>query len=97
MKTKHPMQPVVMSDFGVARFKENRIVSHLLDVASRRGGCGMNELALMGFSDEDRMQFAQLIGYSVSGYGDLGYASKKSVAKANRRVEKLVRSMESEQ
>lgn len=86
---KHPMQPVVLDSHGVARFKENKIVSHLLDFATAHG-CGMNELALMDFSDEDHMQFAQLIGYSVSGYGDLGYASKKSVKKADRRVEKLV-------
>lgn len=92
---KHPMQPVVLDSRGVARFKENKIVSRVLEFATAHG-CGMNELARMDFSIEDRMQFAQLIGYSVSGYGDLGYASKKSVAKADRRVEKLLRSKENQ-
>jgi hypothetical protein len=34
----------------------------------------MNTLALMPFDDDDRRQFAQLIGYSVDGYLDLPYA-----------------------
>lgn len=37
----------------------------------------MNLLAAMEFTDEDRQQFAQLIGYSVSGYGELPYAADK--------------------
>jgi hypothetical protein len=32
-------------------------------------------LACLPFSDEDREQFAQLIGYSLGGFGDLSYAS----------------------
>lgn len=41
---RHPMQPIVFAEKGVIRFKENRIVSHLLDFATPLG-CGMNELA----------------------------------------------------
>jgi hypothetical protein len=37
------------------------------------------------------MQLAQLIGYSVSGYGDLSYASRKSVRLADEIAEKLIR------
>lgn len=71
--TNHPMQPIVMDPHGVVRFKANPIVRLLLDYASERG-LDLNKLAIMQFSDEDRSQLAQLIGYSVSGYGDLSYA-----------------------
>lgn len=83
---RHPMQPVVFDQHGVVRFKANAIVRYLLD----NGGIDMNHLALQNFSEEDEMQFAQLIGYSVSGYGDLSYASRRSVSTADRRVEKLL-------
>jgi hypothetical protein len=71
---KHPIQPVVADDQGVLRFKANAIVEHLLE-AGRRYGVDMNSIAAGRFSREDREQFAQLIGYSVSGFGDLSYAS----------------------
>jgi hypothetical protein len=80
------MQPVCWSD-DVVRFKQNAIVRFLLDA----GPFDMNQLALMTFSDEDREQFAQLIGYSVSGYGELSYVRDESVNKADRRAEKLIR------
>ena len=83
-----PMQPVVIAGDGVARFKQNPIVRHLLDFASPLG-CGLNDLGRMDFNDEDRMQLAQLIGYSVSGYGDLSYASKESVGRADALAEAL--------
>lgn len=76
-----PMQPIVVDKHSVPRFQENAIVSYLLDWASSRG-CSLNDLALLPFSDADREQFAQLIGYSVSGYGDLPYVSDDSYAKA---------------
>lgn len=66
----HPMQPVVMVD-GVERFKSNAIVRFLL----YKGPFDMNRIAMGVFSDDDRRQFAQLIGYSVCGYHDLGYAA----------------------
>jgi len=76
-----PMQPIVRID-GVARFKENQIVRWLLD----RGDENMNTIACMNFSDEDRTQFAQLIGYSVSGAGDLDYFDRDVLAKADEIV-----------
>lgn len=82
---KHPMQPIVVDDDGVARFKANAIVCFLLD----QGGFDMNDLARRFFSDEDREQFAQLIGYSVSGFGDLSYASRESIIEADAAVERL--------
>lgn len=85
----HPMQPIEFDGKGVVRFRENRIVRHLLDFAKPRG-CGLNEIARMEFSQDDRMQLAQLIGYSVSGYGDLGYASDESVETADRIADELI-------
>jgi len=71
--SKHPIQPV-LSVNNVLRFKENAIVSYLLD----NGGITLNDIAFLDFSDEDREQFAQLIGYSLSGFGDLYYTSNKT-------------------
>jgi len=76
---KHPMQPVVLDQDKVARFKKNKIVEFLLDA----GKFNMNDLAMMNFTKEDRSQFAQLIGYSVSGFGDLSYADKEHVKTAD--------------
>jgi len=75
METKHPMQPIDIFSNGIARFKENKIVSYLSEGRH-------NEIAAMDFSDEDRMQFAQLIGYSISGYGDLSYVTNESYDEA---------------
>ena len=60
---KHPMQNIIIDKKGIARFQENAMVVYLLN----KGGIDMNNLAMLDFSDEDRMQFAQLIGYSVCG------------------------------
>lgn len=69
---KNPIQPIIKDENGVLRFKKNSIVAFLIDWSTKRG-IGMNELALMGFSNDDRQQFAQLIGYSLSGYSELSY------------------------
>ncbi len=76
---KHPMQPIYLDAGGVARFKSNAIVRFLLD----SGNADMNKLALMNFSSEDRIQFAQLIGYSVSGFGELHYVPLRLARKAD--------------
>lgn len=68
---KHSMQPLIRDEQGVIRFQQNPIVRFLLDA----GPFDMNQLAAMPFADEDRAHFAQLIGYSVSGYGELSYVS----------------------
>ena len=72
--SRHPLQPIEIDDNGTARFKQNAIVRFLLDA----GPFDMNALAHMPFDAADREQFAQLIGYSVSGYGDLSYVSDES-------------------
>jgi len=70
---KHPIQPLELDENKVLRFKENKIVSFLLD----NGPYNMDYLARKEFSQGDREQFAQLIGYSHSGAGDLSYMSDK--------------------
>ncbi len=62
--TRHPMQPIELVD-GIARFKRNAIVDALVEFGQAHG-FGLNEIAARDFSAEDREQFAQLIGYSVS-------------------------------
>lgn len=65
----HPMQPIEDDGNDVVRFKGNAIVRHLLD----HGGINLNNLAVLPFPREEWVQFAQLIGYSVSGFSELSY------------------------
>ncbi|WP_343446508.1 hypothetical protein [Enterobacter hormaechei] len=74
---KLPMQPLVIDAHGTLRFKKNLIVRKLLDYATEHG-YGLNEMAREEFDAEDRMQLAQLIGYSLSGYGTLSYVTDES-------------------
>ena len=76
---QHPIQPLEKDPNGVLRFKENKIVRFLLD----NGGYDMNQIATMSFSKEDREQFAQLIGYSLCGFGDLSYVSDETYERAS--------------
>lgn len=69
---KNPIQPLKKDSNGVLRFKGNAIVEHLLEVGQKHG-CGLNEIACMDFTADDRQQFAQLINYSLSGYSELSY------------------------
>jgi len=80
---KHPIQPLYKSDSGILRFKLNKIVRFILD----NGGFDMNKLAMMDFSREDREQFAQLIGYSLSGFGELDYVSNETYEAAHLMAE----------
>lgn len=69
---KHPIQPLLKDEHGTLRFKRNAIVDHLLHVGMNHGH-DLNMIATMNFTTEDRQQFAQLIGYSLSGYSELSY------------------------
>ena len=71
---KHPIQPLRLDEYGVLRYKENKIVSKILAYAKERG-YSLNDIACDDFDQNDREQFAQLIGYSHSGAGDLSYMS----------------------
>lgn len=82
-KVELPMQPIIRDSDGVLRFKENSLVRYLLDWATQRG-CGLNELAIVPASQEDREQLMQLIGYSLSGYGELSFVSDESYERADK-------------
>ncbi len=86
---KHPMQPIEWDDEGVIRFKRNVIVRFLLDWASERG-MDLNGLQLVPASSDDWTQFMQLIGYSVSGAGDVPGFSRTVLAKADVEVALMV-------
>lgn len=88
-EAKNPMQPVGLDVHNIARFKSNKIVRFLQEWAASRG-MDLNTLAKMDFSDDDWTQFAQLIGYSVSGFGDLSYADPAIVEKADGLVEQII-------
>ena len=77
---KNPIQPLERDKDGVVRFRENKIVRKLLD----DGSFTMNDIALWDVSRDDRMQFAQLIGYSLSGFGDLSYADSETYDAADK-------------
>lgn len=84
------MQDIVLDEYGTPRFRENRIVKYLLTY----GPFDMNDFGEMFGGDEeyreDEEQFAQLIGYSVSGFGDLPYASEDIVNEADALAEELL-------
>lgn len=79
MSIHHPIQPLSNED-GVLRFKKNSIVVFLLN----NGGFDLHKLAMMDFSKEDREQFVQLIGYSLSGFGELSYVSDETYSAAEQ-------------
>lgn len=70
--TPHIQQQIVEVEGGILRFRKNKIIEILLQGVESKGG--MNYIAQLDVPDEDRAQFAQLIGYSVSGYQTLSYA-----------------------
>lgn len=88
MPTEFPMQPLVTDEDGVVRFKQNRIVQYLLD----SGHVDLNALArhvAHGLFDPwEWEQLNQLIGYSVSGFGD-GNHRPETVQEADAAVEQL--------
>lgn len=83
---KKPLQPIYIDEYGTTRFEENEIVRRLLD----EGPFDMNDIAMWDVSREDAEQFAQLIGYSVSGFGDLSYTDRVTVETADEIVNNLV-------
>ena len=83
-KLAHPIQPLYL-DGGQVWFKENPIVRFLLEA----GPYDMNKLAAMPFDNEDREQFAQLIGYNTSGFSELSYVSNQTYTKVQQMEEVL--------
>lgn len=76
MTTSYTPQPLVW-DNDVIRFRQNKIVRYLLDA----GPFDLSDLGLMPFDREDREQFAQLIGYSAGGFGELDYTTDEVASK----------------
>jgi hypothetical protein len=64
-----PIQPIITDKDGRPRFKKNTLVDYLLE----KGGINLNDLCDVSCPPDERQQFAQLIGYSLSGYGELSY------------------------
>lgn len=87
-----PIQPLYIDQHGTVRFVSNRIVQELLDHSSRHG-YDMNEIARQAgnglFSAAEQMQFAQLIGYSMHGWGTLSYVTDEAYAVAEEAYDKL--------
>jgi hypothetical protein len=48
-----------------------------------QGKLDLGKLSMIDFPQEDMEQFAQLMGYSVSGYHELSYVSDESAAEAS--------------
>lgn len=84
-KNPQPVQPVERDEKDVIRFRKNEIVWYLLE----NGPFDMNYLARQGFSGADKEQFAQLVGYSVSGFGSLSYVSDDTYEQAVEKVEEM--------
>lgn len=80
------MQPVIEDEYGALRFKQNKIVDDLLEFSQPRG-FGLNQMSGKNYSNEDRQQFAQLLGYSVSGYGNLSYVDDVAYTAARAAAE----------
>ncbi len=83
------MQPVVVAADGVIRFKQNQIIRDMLDLCEKHG-LGLNEIAMRDYEKDDRSQLMQLIGYSVSAYGNLSCSRAKHVMRADEKAETLV-------
>lgn len=85
------MQPIYLAKDKVMRFKENKIIVHLFE----SGKLDLNAIACMDFPKEDRIQLAQLLGYSVSGFGDLSYVPLKLARECDAIAESLFSGEES--
>lgn len=82
--SRRPIQPIEVDKNGDLRFVENKIVNKLLELV---GEGVLNEMATWDVSDEDRMQFAMLIGYSLGGFAELCYTSDEVYSAARAMAE----------
>ena len=84
---KHPMQKVYKDEHNVYRFRGNDIIQWLFN----SGKLDLNEIAQLRFDNEDRQQLAQLLGYSISGYGELdSYVDDAAYSRAIMVQEKAI-------
>ena len=79
------MQPVMIDQDGIVRFKQNRIVRQLIDKGSR-AGFGIGEIkagvAAGTFDADEHMQLIQLAGINVDSYCSCSFVSKQSAGQA---------------
>ena len=94
------MQPIGWDD-GVIRFKPNPIVVALLEDSQERGRIDMRTIRMWvetgRASVEDLVQFVQLLGYSVSGFGDLDYVPHHTLVEIDRLADKVWRERKGEE
>jgi len=86
-----PMQPVVVAVQNgrpVVRFKANALVRRMTDETRDLLDrvAGWDDISI-----EDHEQFHQLLGYSVSGYGDLSFVRPETIEKADAMAEAALR------
>lgn len=86
MKRTQPDQPLQRDEDGSLRFRPNEVVRALLDGATERG-FDLNALAARccAVDRQEWVQFAQLIGYSQSGWGDLSYVTDEDWNRVDRK------------
>jgi hypothetical protein len=87
---KHPMQPIDRDESGTLRFKPNAIVRYLL----LKAGSELDDPELEEFSQEDREQFAQLLGCSLAAFGAMSCASAESYVAASKSLERGTNELE---
>lgn len=76
---KHPRQPIGYAEDNIIRFKPNGIIRWMLEQGGQGKKFNLNDIAMQSFSVEDRVQFWQMLGYSVSGFGDLSFVPEEEV------------------
>jgi|GEM_PF-6661961 len=84
-KKYHPLQQIYKAKGDRPRFRSNEIVKLLLKL----GPFDLNKLHNFKLSDEDWLQFYQLIGYSVDGFAELNKSQNNPevIEEADRIVE----------
>jgi predicted metal-dependent TIM-barrel fold hydrolase len=89
-----PNQKIIIDDKGTIRFHKNKIVDKMLDFCTENG-YSLNEI-FVDFDNEndvdDYVQLMQLIGYSVSGYGNLSVVPPIEVTRADKEAERIYKS-----
>ena len=78
---KHPDQPLGLDEEGIIRFKPNAIIGYLFQSGKE---FDLNDLACIPFPDEDRVQLAQLLGYTLGGFSELSYVSDEAYKRVDR-------------
>jgi len=87
-RTEIPVEPWMEEQFTRLQHPEtgNSIVRYLVE----NGPHGLNHLATQGFCQKDSEQFAMLIGYSISGAGELSYFSDAMYSRAAAEYDKRI-------